>query len=237
MVKPSSSQSFQRIQSAKIYAPQWRYFVYVRKSSEPDDRQALSIESQKKELLSRFEALSIVEIIEESRTAKAPGRPKFEAMMKRLEKGEADGLIAWHPDRLSRNSVDAGRLIYDLDLGKIKDLKFAGYNFENNPEGKWMLSVILSQSKYFVDKLPIDVHRGLKTKLEMGWRPGVAPIGYLNNLAAPKGLRTIIPDPERFALIRQMWDLMLTGAYSPPCIPELATRGWGLRTVDQDHNI
>jgi site-specific DNA recombinase len=210
-----------------------RYFLYARKSSEPDDRQALSIESQKKELLSRFGHFTIVEIIEESRTAKEPGRPQFEAMMKRLERGEADGLIAWHPDRLSRNSVDAGRIIYDLDLGKIQDLKFAGYNFENSPEGKWMLSVILSQSKYFVDKLSKDVRRGLKMKLEMGWRPGVAPIGYLNNLADHKGLRTIVPDPERFPLVRRMWDLMLTGAYSPPRIMEIAAKEWGFRTLER----
>ncbi len=214
----------------------WRYFLYARKSSEPDDRQALSIESQKKELLERFGHLQILEILEESRTAKEPGRPHFERLMKRLENGEADGIIAWHPDRLSRNSVDAGRIIYDLDRGKLKDLKFAQYNFENTPEGKWMLAVILSQSKYFVDKLSKDVKRGLRAKLEMGWRPGVAPIGYLNNLADHKGLRTLVPDPERFALVRQMWDLMLTGAYSPSRILEVASAEWGLRTVER-HKI
>src|SRR4028119_1400172 len=112
-------------------------------------------------------------------------------MLKRLEKGEAQGIIAWHPDRLARNSVDGGRIIYDLDQGKLLDLKFPQYHFENTPEGKWMLSIIFGQSKYFVDKLSKDVKRGLKEKVERGWRPGVAPIGYLNDRSDTKGNRTI----------------------------------------------
>lgn len=210
-----------------------RYFLYARKSSEPDDRQALSLPAQKQELLKSFGHLDIVEIVEEAQSAKAPGRPRFDYVVKEIEKGKADGIIAWHPDRLARNSVDGGRIIYDLDQGKLKDLKFAQYTFENSPEGKWMLGIIFGQSKYFVDKLSKDVRRGLNAKVGMGWRPGVSPIGYLNNLADSKGTRTIVKDPARFPLVRQMWDLMLTGVYSPSRILEIATREWGLRTVER----
>jgi site-specific DNA recombinase len=219
--------------TTKTAIPQWRYILYVRKSSEPDDRQVLSLPAQKQELTKAFGHLQIVEIVEESQSAKAPGRPKFNAMLQAIQKGKADGIIAWHPDRLARNSVDGGRIIYDLDQNKIKDLKFAQYTFENTPEGKWMLNIIFGQSKYFVDKLSVDVRRGLSQKLQMGWRPGVAPIGYLNNLADTKGTRTIVPDPERFPIVKQMWDLMLTGAYTVPRILQIANEEWGLRTVER----
>jgi hypothetical protein len=45
-----------------------------------------------------------------------------------------------------------------------------------------------------------------------------------------QGERTILSDPERFPLVRRIWDLMLTGHYTPPKILAIANLEWGLRT-------
>ena len=103
-----------------------KFFLYIRKSTDEDDRQVLSLESQEFELneLARREHLIVVETFRESQTAKCPGRPIFNQMLDRMERGEAEGILAWHPDRLSRNSVDGGKVIYLVDTAKITDLKF-----------------------------------------------------------------------------------------------------------------
>jgi site-specific DNA recombinase len=208
-----------------------KYIRYRRKSSEQYEKQALSIESQKIELDKKFSDLEIVADFEESKSAFTPhNRRKFESMIEMIQKGQADGIIAWHPDRLSRNEIDAATITYLVRTGVIKDLKFGCYYFDNSPEGIMMLQTALSHSQYTSARLGKDVKRGLMTKVEKGWYPVVAPIGYLNTPDKEKGFKTIIKDRQRFPIIRKIWDLMLTGSYTPPQILEIANNEWGLRT-------
>ena len=207
------------------------YFIYCRKSSEAEDRQVLSIESQTRELeqLAAKLNLPIAEILTESKSAKDPGRPVFNAMMQRLYRGEAAGIICWKLDRLARNPVDGGSIIWAIKQHGIKVMTPA-QSYAREDDNIILMYIEFGMAQKYVDDLSKNVKRGLKTKIENGWYPGVAPAGYLNHTDKLTGENTLIKDPERFPLIRRMWDLMLTGLYTPPKILEMANTEWGFRT-------
>jgi site-specific DNA recombinase len=184
-------------------------FLYARKSTDVDDKQVLSIDAQLSELreFATRERLTIIEELIEKQSAKTPGRPVFNSMLERLETGEADGILAWHPDRLARNSIDGGRIIYLLDTEKIKTLKFPRTWFENTPQGKLMLHYEFGFSKYYVDSLSENTKRGLREKVRRGEFPSTAPTGYLNDYRTKR----LIVDPQTAPLVKQAFELYALG--------------------------
>jgi DNA invertase Pin-like site-specific DNA recombinase len=189
-----------------------KFFIYARKSTDSEDRQVRSIGDQIAELneLARKENIEVIDIIVEKQTAKIPGRPMFAEMLKRIEAGEAMGILAWHPDRLARNSVDGGQIIYLVDTGVIQELKFPTFWFDPTPQGKFMLSIAFGQSKYYVDNLSENIKRGHRQKLKNGLWPQMAPLGYLND----KATKMIYADENKAPLIKKTFELYATGKYT-----------------------
>jgi site-specific DNA recombinase len=209
-----------------------KYFIYARKSSEAEDRQILSIDSQAIEL-KRFavqKGIRIVEILTEAKSAKAPGvRPVFNSMMDRLYRGEADGILCWKLDRLARNPVDGGAIIWSMKQHDVKIITPIQTFSQAEDNVVWMYLEFGMAQKY-VDDLSRNVKRGLKTKAEMGWYPGPTPAGYLNR-THPDGRKTIAKDSKRFPIIRKCWELMLTGNYNPSEVWSIANTVLGFRTI------
>ena len=189
-----------------------KYFIYCRKSSEEEERQILSIEAQLQELrdYARQNSLFVIKEFFESRTAKEPGRLIFNQMLSEIEKGNASGIISWNPDRLVRNSIDGGKVIYLVDTGKITSLKFPTFWFDTTPQGKFMLSVAFGQAKYYTDNLRENILRGIRQKLRRGELPAKAPLGYYNE---PR-IRTIEPDKQTFRKMKQILEAFATGNFT-----------------------
>ncbi len=209
-----------------------KYFIYARKSSESDERQVQSIEDQVLIMtgLARSHNLKVIDTITESKSAKEPhGRPEFEKLIERIKKGEAQGILVWKIDRLSRNPIDSATIQWLLQKEVIASIYTP--DREYRPEDNaLLLSVESSMANQYIRDLSKNVKRGLKSKLDKGWMPGTAPLGYLNTKTEIRGENYILKDPERFPLIRKAWDLMLTGNYLPRQILEKLNNEWGFRT-------
>ncbi len=209
-----------------------KYIIYARKSSEAEERQILSIDSQLRELKDVAEKLNlnVVDILFESKSAKTLGRDKFTELLRRLDAGDADSILTWHPDRLSRNSKDSAEIIDLIDRGKLLVVQTSSQRFVNNPMDKFMLGFFMMQAKFENDHKGENVKVGLKTKAEKGWLPSGAKAGYMNDKYAEKGDKKLFPDRERFPLIRKAWEMMLTGIYGPMQVLEALNDDWGYKT-------
>lgn len=190
-----------------------RYRLYARKSTDTEDKQVQSLDDQVKYMneIVEQQGLHIVgDPIYESKSAKRPNnRPHFDAMLDEIEAGKIDGIICWKIDRLSRNPTDSGRIQQLLQDDKIKHILAMDRSYF--PEDNSIIfSVEASQANEYVRKLAVDTKRGMFGKVQRGDKPGVPPVGYLNDRIA----KTVIADPDRFTSMRILWDKMLTGTYS-----------------------
>jgi DNA invertase Pin-like site-specific DNA recombinase len=185
-----------------------KYCLYARKSTESDEKQALSIDSQVKEMLQIAErdGLEVIDIRRESHSAKESGqRPVFMEVLNDLKSGRFNGILTWAPDRLSRNAGDLGSVVDLMDEKKLVEIRTYGQQFKNSPNEKFLLMILCSQAKLENDNKSINVKRGLRTRVEMGLWPTVAPTGYLNEKHFDRKGHVII-DSERAPIIKKMFE-------------------------------
>ena len=193
-----------------------RYCLYARKSTEQEDKQALSIESQVKEMqaLAEREGLEIVEIKREAHSSKEVGqRPVYNELMAEIRQGKFNGILTWAPDRLSRNAGDLGSVVDLMDQGLLHEIRTYGQKFTNNPNEKFLLMILGSQAKLENDNKMVNVKRGLRARCEMGLWPSVPPTGYLSNPDRNKKCEVVI-DEQRAGVIKQMFEKVAYDGWS-----------------------
>ena len=118
-----------------------KYCLYARKSSEAEEKQVLSMDSQIKEMLmiAQRDNLNIVEMYRESHSAKDCGQcPVFNQLLTDIRGEKFNGIIVWHPDRLSRNAGDLGSIVDLLDQKKHIEIHTYSQKFTNNPNEKFL---------------------------------------------------------------------------------------------------
>lgn len=187
-----------------------KYCLYARKSSESDEKQALSIGSQIAEMekIAEKQGLNIVERIQESKSAKDSGQRKgYMEVLGGLVQGRFNSILTWSPDRLSRNAGDLGRLVDLMDQKVLVQIKTSGQTFSNTPDEKFLLMILCSQAKLENDNRSKNVKRGQRTKCEMGIRPGPVPIGYKLVRGLKYGeVSTIEIDKEKAPFIQRAFE-------------------------------
>jgi site-specific DNA recombinase len=216
-----------------------RYCLYARKSTEQDEKQALSIDSQVKEMLAIAErdGLEIVDIRREAHSAKDSGqRPVFKELLEDIRRGRYNGILTWAPDRLSRNAGDLGSVVDLMDQKHLIEIRTYGQQFRNSPNEKFLLMILCSQAKLENDNKSINVKRGLKTRVEMGLWPAPAPTGYLKEKRMDRKCETLI-DPDRAPIIKKMFEKVAYEKWSGRKVYHWLKFELNLKTINGNKNL
>jgi site-specific DNA recombinase len=206
-----------------------KYCLYARKSTESDEMQALSIDSQIKEMEAIAERLGlyVVEVKRESHSAKASGqRPVYKKLLSEIDQGKFNGVLTWAPDRLSRNAGDLGSLVDLMDQRKLIHIQTYGQTFSNSPNEKFLLMILCSQAKLENDNKSINVKRGLRARVEMGLWPCRPPTGYTKYKRMDQKCESVI-DEVRAPIIKQMFEKVGYDGWS-------GRKVWGWLKDDKD---
>ncbi len=225
-----------------------KYVIYRRKSSEAEDKQTLSLASQKREL-SKFASqnnLKIVADFEESQSAYKQGREKFAELVKMIKEGKANALLVYHISRLARNMTDGGLIIDMLKDGVLKEVRTPAEIYAKNSGQEFFLTLQFAMSKKSSDDTSEFVKRDIQAKLNKGELPNFAPRGYLNidpngkisgksyslekqielgNLRRP--LKRVEKDPTLASLILRLFEECSTGRYTLDRLRDESYK-WGL---------
>ena len=209
------------------------YVMYCRKSSEPEDRQIASIGDQHRELgpIIASKNLSLaVKPFNENMSAKSPGRPKFNEMVNLINRGDIKGIICWKINRLFRNPQDEGMIRQLLSDGRLEEIITPSKTYYT-ADSDFTLAVEGAQGQKFITDLIQDTKRGLRSKIDKGWLPALAPVGYVNNKHKLQGEKDISSHPVYFSLMRKIFELALTGNFSYARLTDKANE-LGIRTVN-----
>ena len=159
-----------------------KFLSYCRKSSESEEKQMLSIDSQKRELKRIIErdGLNNTDTLWESKSAYKIGREEFRKMIEALESGKANAILAYHLTRLARNSQDGGKIIYMMDEGLIKEIRTPEKIYRNTTDDKFLMQIHFAMAKKSSDDTSDFVKRDIQSKLAKGEYPSTVSLGYLN---------------------------------------------------------
>ncbi|MDH3324643.1 MAG: recombinase family protein, partial [Candidatus Peregrinibacteria bacterium] len=157
---------------------------------------------------------------------KVNNRDNFTAMMDDIKSGRIDSILTWKADRLARNMIEGGLIIYLIQNGILKVIQTPFAQFLPS-QNTLPLTIEFGMSNQYSIDLSTNIKRGNQTKTQNGGWCSVAPHGYLNERIS----KTVVLDQNRYHLIRKMWDLYLTGAYSIGKICKIANDEWGFKTI------
>ncbi len=172
--------------------------------------------------------------VDDGRSAWNPkiARPGWDALMRRLESGEAGGVIVFDLERFSRRPSEGERLIIAAERGLLVLDSDAEFDL-TTASGKKAFRDAMTAAAYYSDRLHDRVTRGKRRKASRGQVDARRSFGFEADGVTVR--------EDEAAVIRECADRLLGGETQESVMADLRTRGvptvrgaeWGYTTFRQ----
>ena len=208
--------------------------ILARVSSKSQEDEGYSLDSQLKLLDGYCEnkGLRVVKVFKITETAsKEQSRKVFHELLAFITKSKIQHLAVEKTDRLTRNFRDAVAIddwLAEDDNRRLHAVK-EGLLLHKDARSdvKFMWNIHLAVAKKYTDNLREEAMKGWAEKLAQGWLPSTPPPGY--ETVTEAGKRIHVPDPNKTALIRQIFTRYLEPGQTLVSLTE-EMRLMGIRT-------
>ena len=158
-----------------------RVFGYVRVSTKEQAESGLGLEAQVEKIKTycKLYDLELVDMfIDDGYSGKSLERPALQELIRRLENGEAEGVVIAKLDRLTRSVADMGVLLERVF--KDKELFSVSENVSTRtPSGRLVLNVLISVAQWERETIVERTKDALRAKKSRGEKTGGdVPFGY-----------------------------------------------------------
>ena len=157
-------------------------FAYLRKSTDRKDKQRFSLETQEREI-QRAKAVAeaffgdeveIIETFTEKISGTSRERPEFDRMLEKFDHQEADILLSWRLDRLSRNPTDAGSIMQAMQ-DRIIPYVADNTRIYTRKDSGLLMGVLFGQASQESMEIADKSMTGMQTLIEKGGVPYKVP--------------------------------------------------------------
>ena len=168
------------------------------------------------------------EYVDRGESARSADRPALQQMLQRIaEQSDVDAVVVHKVDRLARNLEDHVA-IRALFRRRNVALVSVSENLEETASGRLVEGIHALMAEFYSANLANEIKKGMGEKAKQGGYPHRAPLGYLNvrEVVGGRQVARIVPDPERAALVSEVFELYVTGEWTIERLAaEMAHRG------------
>ena len=182
--------------------------IYVRVSTLDQAREGFSIDEHKERLIEycKFKGYKIHQIyIDAGISAKDDNREGYQNIIKDIKNGDANVIVAFKLDRLTRSVYDIEKLMnfvneYEADIDCMAD--------ESNTttsNGRMVMRIMTSVSQNEIERTSERTKVGMAGAIKAGHIPCRTTLGY------KRDNKLLVPDPLTKDIIVRVFDLYLEG--------------------------